>query len=551
MSVFDFYKSLGIERSSASDDISGHIDQLLRAPNLSRARYDELTTARRILGDPDKRRVYDQALSDPSAHMGVPELHRLAYAPVNPGGASAPPPGETWAVSPQSVAAAKTESTANSPFNERLDATWEAIVNVFRKYPIPATAVTVVAVVAIVGLGLATGIAISDKGGNGRLGSGGGSGSRSGVTGAADYHRFRVVESIDAPGAAHIRGLEQSMDGTLVASISPEESGQTRVVRFNPADGSMEDIAAVDPPELYDTSADDMPQVAKGFGITQMHPVPELGETKRVRGSVLGLYNGGVASAEIRDGEVTLDEDLNVNIDVNLASVGVCAMPSTQEFRAISQNRDLDAGGTGKMHITFGDGYLGRAQTSYEGLARYAEHTSVRVVVDGDLVTVKDLGQRSDGMEMLTDPAQLVDGSADRSFDLRGVSIDDTAVVGGLGELDCISPEQMKGLADAGIVDRGDADTTRVLAVIDGDLSGAFDRAMAESAENIDVAEFGERVDFALLDPSTGAVTNLYGIDGLQDDAQVSAVAVSVNDPTTMWITLEGDNRIHKLEMEL
>lgn len=550
MGVYDFYTSLGIERSSASDDISGHIDQLLRAPDLSRARYDELTTARRILGDPAKRQVYDQALSDPSAHMEVPDLHRLAHTPVNPGGAAAPPPGKTWAVSPQSVAATRPKSTANSGFTQRLDATWEAIVNTFRKYPLPATAVTVVAVVAIVGLGLATGIAISDKGGNGRLGSGGGSGSRSGVTGAADYHRFRVVESIAAPGAAHIRGLEQSMDGTLVASISPEESGQTRVVRFNPADGSMEDIAAVDPPEFYDTSAGDMPQIAKGFGITQMHPVPEVGETKRIRGSVLGLYNGGVASAEIRDGEVTFDDDLNVNIDVNLASVGVCAMPSTTKFRATPYRLDPDSDGTGKRYITFGDGYLGQAQTSYEGLARYAEHTSVRVVVDGDLVTVKDLGQRSDGMEMLTDPAQLVDGSADRRFDLRGVSIADTALVGGLGELDCIGPEQMEALAEAEIVHHRDADTTRVLAVIDKDLSGAFDRVMAESARGVDVAEFGERVDFALLDPSTGAVTNLYGIDGLQDDAQVSAVAVSVNDPTTMWITLEGDNRIHKVELD-
>ena len=75
-------------------------------------------------------------------------------------------------------------------------------------------------------------------------------------------------------------------------------------------------------------------------------------------------------------------------------------------------------------------------------------------------------------------------------------------------------------------------------------------RSVTAPAENIDVAEFGERVDFALLDPSTGAVTNLYGIDGLQDDAQVSAVAVSVKDPTTMWITLEGDNRIHKVELD-
>ena len=404
-----------------------------------------------------------------------------------------------------------------------------------------------------VSLGLAATLAVSCSDDGDRDGDDGVTpGGAPRVTGAADYHRFRVVESIDAPGAAHIRGLEQSMDGTLVASISPEESGQTRVVRFNPADGSMEDIAAVDPPEFYDTSAGDMPQVAKGFGITQMHPVPEVGETKRVRGSVLGLYNGGVASAEIRDGEVTLEEGLNLNIDVNLASVGVCAMPSTAKFRATPYSLDPDSDGTGSRYITFGDGYLGQAQTSYEGLARYAEHTSVRVVVDGDLVTVKDLGQRSDGMEMLTDPAQLVNGRADRQFDLRGVSIADTALVGGLGELDCIGPEQMEALADAGVVNNTDAN--RVLAVIDGDLSGAYNQALSETgraeAENIKVAEFGERVDFALIEPSTGVVTTLYGIDGLKDGAQVSAVAASVKDPTTMWITLEGDNRIHKVELD-
>ena len=118
----------------------------------------------------------------------------------------------------------------------------------------------------------------------------------------------------------------------------------------------------------------------------------------------------------------------------------------------------------------------------------------------------------------------------------------------GLGELDCIGPEQMEALADAGVVNNADA--TRVLAVIDKDLSGAFDRVMAESARGVDVAEFGERVDFALLDPSTGAVTTLYGIDGLKDGAQVSAAAVSMKDPTTMWITLEGDNRIHKVELD-
>ena len=81
MAHHNFYDSLGLDRGKDADALGKDIDQRLQSQSLDDATRDELQVARRILGDPGRRKVYDTRLDDPSAPtIDVRALRQMAAA---------------------------------------------------------------------------------------------------------------------------------------------------------------------------------------------------------------------------------------------------------------------------------------------------------------------------------------------------------------------------------------------------------------------------------------------------------------------------------------
>ncbi|MEX3529168.1 hypothetical protein [Corynebacterium xerosis] len=157
MTTHDFYRSLGLDPSTPSPQIAADLDRRLAAPGLDATQYDELMTARHILGDPAKRATYDQALSDPATSLSTSDLYRLARSTTGqPQTAPAFGQQESWAVAPPAPAPAN----ASQSFGDKASGLWAKIQNTFRTHPGPAIGGTAVAAVVVVGLIIAGAAAV-------------------------------------------------------------------------------------------------------------------------------------------------------------------------------------------------------------------------------------------------------------------------------------------------------------------------------------------------------------------------------------------------------
>lgn len=68
MAHYNLYESLGIDRSTSTQDIAKDIDKRLSTGNTSNpGGEDELQVARQVIADPTKRGMYDARLDDPNA----------------------------------------------------------------------------------------------------------------------------------------------------------------------------------------------------------------------------------------------------------------------------------------------------------------------------------------------------------------------------------------------------------------------------------------------------------------------------------------------------
>ena len=80
MAHYDIYQSLGLDRSASTSDLARDIDSKLATTSPTDAgAQEELSTARAILGDDNRRSLYDQRLDDPSApEIDIDSLRELA-----------------------------------------------------------------------------------------------------------------------------------------------------------------------------------------------------------------------------------------------------------------------------------------------------------------------------------------------------------------------------------------------------------------------------------------------------------------------------------------
>lgn len=119
MAHHNFYDSLGLDRGKDAETLGKVIDERLNSQSLNDATRDELQVARRILGDPGRRKIYDTRLDDPTAPtIDVPALRQMAAADPGSAGASnsnaAPSQSSQSAQSSQPAQSAQASSQAAS-----------------------------------------------------------------------------------------------------------------------------------------------------------------------------------------------------------------------------------------------------------------------------------------------------------------------------------------------------------------------------------------------------------------------------------------------------
>lgn len=107
MAHYDLYSSLGLDKSSSSESLAAELDRRLgEGTHTNPGGAEELKVARAILGDEQKRSMYNSRLDDPQAQeITISSLRDLAQmnvsggTPVGPAGAAPTAPPQPGAVS--------------------------------------------------------------------------------------------------------------------------------------------------------------------------------------------------------------------------------------------------------------------------------------------------------------------------------------------------------------------------------------------------------------------------------------------------------------------
>ncbi|AQQ16075.1 hypothetical protein CGLAU_10705 [Corynebacterium glaucum] len=86
MPHYNLYSSLGLDRSQSAESIEYEIEQRISAGLINNpGGLDELRVAQRVLGDPDRRAIYDRRLDDSYApEITVDALRQLATTEIAP-----------------------------------------------------------------------------------------------------------------------------------------------------------------------------------------------------------------------------------------------------------------------------------------------------------------------------------------------------------------------------------------------------------------------------------------------------------------------------------
>lgn len=132
MARYDLYEELKLDRTKAPADLAAELDDRLRGVSWEdKATHEQLTVARKILGDPAKRSMYDQRLDDPSATIDIDNLRGLAN---------------------QEVTASRSPSMTGAMAVEKV----KGFYRTDRKPKLAGTAVAAVAALGLVGAGIAS-----------------------------------------------------------------------------------------------------------------------------------------------------------------------------------------------------------------------------------------------------------------------------------------------------------------------------------------------------------------------------------------------------------
>lgn len=306
---------------------------------------------------------------------------------------------------------------------------------------------------------------------------------------SATWKGYSVAAETDVESAGDIRGLESIGDGEFVATVVTDmSSGALSVVRIS-ADGDTEEIASLPgfKEGTYNRNWYEQDQRrTEGATLTRI-----TGEDGQPTDDFLVVQGGGLKIHRVSlDGdvsEISRDRTNGVLLDIT----GVCARNGTVTATADGYNiRNFTVEGD---TLSSGNGYRGLVTAGI-----------------GETATFLNAGVSAERMPVL-----------------------------GIGETDCIDDDVMAVIRTPMTADAVASFESEYLQHGSGGVSpvGNF----SGDAKNASMVRF---------DPDNGNVSEVFTVDGISGEHEVTTVAVDSDDKNAAWVTVKGQDTLYKLELQ-
>lgn len=351
-------------------------------------------------------------------------------------------------------------------------------------------------------------------------------------------YELTLVDKVDGLGHERVFGMEATDDGELLIGIAPDADGSQPVVRVvDPATGETMQEMEIALPDGYLDNAGGYAQILRGWGLTQLLG-GSAGDDDQHRSGDVWALSGAVLANGFNTERV--DEGVNTApIAGQEPSVGICALQGPDGQAPDAADNPLSASATGAVITSAGSPALSLRDPSN---LMQSSAVTVSAIIDDEVVSQR----QPEGEVTSAETGQDVSaGVNDMRFDLGATM----GLVPGLAELDCLDTDQVARWSGAG-VEVGD--NPMVLAVVDQELAGNFFNGLVDAGHFDDpalrVADLGD-VDMVGVDPLTGVATTGYTLvdgDVARPAGALSAVAVDVTDPTTVWVSFSGDGAVYE-----
>lgn len=375
-----------------------------------------------------------------------------------------------------------------------------------------------------------------------------------------------------------IYGLEISADGTLIAVAAPlssQNSGSEQptpaaladpennlelttahILNIDPATGTAiprQDIALA---EDFQTMASSFSQIRNGWGITQLIGQNPDNLKEPIRSADTWIATGSIQLTGFNTTPST--EDTAYTMPATEPAVGLCALESGSDA-PLDQDRELSTSAlrTASVLSSFGSATL----KLHDPMVMTATNViSARAYVDGEVINQHEIGDLREQMGINIEESEAAqaesDAQAAADHPLAALGLSNptsSALVPGLAELDCLSADQATTWhnRDTSI----GTGKPSILAVINVEMADDYTMQLltsgATTAET-QLAQLPDKTAFVLIDPSSGAVTDLFFIQSLNTDlptpaTQINSIAVDQRDPNIIYATFSGDDHLYQM----
>ncbi|BAU96174.1 hypothetical protein N24_1912 [Corynebacterium suranareeae] len=377
-----------------------------------------------------------------------------------------------------------------------------------------------------------------------------------------------------------IYGLEISADGTLIAVAAPLTSRNSsseqptpaaladpenntelttaHILELDPTTGTATPRQDVALPEDFQTMAGSFSQIRNGWGITQLIGQDPDNRKESIRSADTWTVTGSTNLTGFNT-DATADSDVAAyTMPATDPAVGICALESHSDA-PLDEHRDLSASALRTASVLSSSGSA--TLKLHDPMVMATTSTiQARAYVDGEVINQHEIGDLREQLGINIEESESnqaesdAQAAADHPLAALGLSNPtSSALVPGLAELDCLSADQAATWhnRDASI----GTGKPGVIAVINAEMADDYAMQLLSSGATTaetQLAQLPDETAFVLIDPSSGAVTDLFFIQSLNTDlpapaSQINSIAVDQRDPNIIYATFADDDHLYQM----
>lgn len=364
--------------------------------------------------------------------------------------------------------------------------------------------------------------------------------------------------AVAAPLTSRNSGSEQP---TVAAMADPENNAElttAHILEIDPATGTAtprQDIALT---EDFQTMASSFSQIRNGWGTTQLIGQHPDDPKQPIRSADTWTVTGSTQITGFNTNTPTGTEDAACTMPATEPAVGLCALESGSDA-PLDEHRELSTSALRTASVLSSSGSA--TLKLHDPMVMSATGiVQARAYVDGEVINQHEIGDLREqlGINIEESEAAQAESDAQAATDhpLAALGLSNptsSALVPGLAELDCLSADQAATWhnRDTSI----GTGKPSVLAVINAEMADDFTLQLLSSGATTaetQLAQLPDETAFVLIDPSSGAVTDLFFIQSLNTDlpaptTQINSIAVDERDPNIIYATFSGDDHLYQM----